>query len=160
MLKAETPFPTPARRAIGVSGRAVSNMLFSGGGPSGSLCVLLSGPPRLPPKAVFRLAAMRTASATPPAPRTEAGGAVLLFSMAFGAGEIMPLVSSKHMIPGNPGSSTGLGANGIVAAGNEPVTKVVLIEDDSATAPEITPGPRGSGFEVEWSASGIEGLDK
>ena len=70
-------------------------------------------------------------------PRTEAGGAVLLFSMAFGAGEIMPLVPSKHMIPGNAGASTGLGADGIVAAGNEPMTKVLLIEDDSETAEEI-----------------------
>src|SRR5258708_40088685 len=81
-------------------------------------------------------------------------------SMAFGAGEIMPLVSSKHMIPGNPGSSTGLGANGIVAAGNEPMTKVLLIEDDSETAEEITAELADRGFEDEWSARGIEGLDK
>jgi two-component system, OmpR family, response regulator len=80
--------------------------------------------------------------------------------MAFGAGEIMPLVSSKHTIPGNPGSSTGLGANGLVAAGNEQMTKVLLIEDDSETAEEITAELADRGFEVEWSASGIEGLDK
>src|SRR5258705_12153278 len=79
-------------------------------------------------------------------PRTEAGGAVLLFSLAFGAGEIMPLGASKHMIPGNPGSSTGLGANGIVAAGNQPMAKVLLIEEDSETGGETTAGRADPGF--------------
>ena len=72
----------------------------------------------------------------------------------------MPLVSSKHMIAGNPGSSTGLGANGMVAAENQPMTKVLLIEDDSETAEEIAAELADRGFEVEWSANGIEGLDK
>src|SRR3981189_2106611 len=72
----------------------------------------------------------------------------------------MPLVSSKHMIPGNPGSSTGRGANALTAAENEPMTKVLLIEDDSETAEEITAELVDRGFEVEWSASGIDGLDK
>src|SRR3977135_4562847 len=72
----------------------------------------------------------------------------------------MPLVSSKHMIPGNPGSSTGRGANALTAAENEPMTKVLLIEDDSETAEEITAELADRGFEVEWSANGIDGLDK
>src|SRR3977135_824899 len=72
----------------------------------------------------------------------------------------MPLVSSKHMIPGNPGSSTGRGANALTAAENEPMTKVLLIEDDSETAEEIAAELADRGFEVEWSADGIEGLDK
>jgi len=73
---------------------------------------------------------------------------------------IMPLVSSKHMIAQNPGSRTGRGANALAAAGNEPMTKVLLIEDDSETAEEISAELADRGFEVEWSANGIEGLDK
>src|SRR6266850_3533443 len=72
----------------------------------------------------------------------------------------MHLVSSKHMIPQNSASSTARGANALAAAGNEPMTKVLLIEDDSETAEEITAELADRGFEVEWSASGIEGLDK
>jgi two-component system OmpR family response regulator len=40
------------------------------------------------------------------------------------------------------------------------MTKVLLIEDDSETAEEITAELADRGFEVEWSANGIEGLDK
>ena len=65
MLKPKT-CPTPAREHA--SGRPFLKCYLVVQGPSGSLCVLLSGPPRLPPEAVFRLAAKRTASATPSAP--------------------------------------------------------------------------------------------
>ena len=40
------------------------------------------------------------------------------------------------------------------------MAKVLLIEDDSETAEEITAELADRGFEVEWSANGIEGLDK
>ncbi len=40
------------------------------------------------------------------------------------------------------------------------MAKVLLIEDDGETAEEITAELVQRGFEVEWSASGIEGLDK
>ncbi len=40
------------------------------------------------------------------------------------------------------------------------MTKVLLIEDDSETAEEITAELAERGFEVEWSADGIDGLDK
>ena len=40
------------------------------------------------------------------------------------------------------------------------MTKVLLIEDDGETAEEITAELTDRGFEVEWSANGIEGLDK
>ena len=40
------------------------------------------------------------------------------------------------------------------------MTKVLLIEDDSETAEEITAELADRGFEIEWSADGIEGLDK
>ena len=43
---------------------------------------------------------------------------------------------------------------------NQLMAKVLLIEDDSETAEEITAELADRGFEVEWSANGIEGLDK
>ena len=38
--------------------------------------------------------------------------------------------------------------------------KVLLIEDDSAIADAITEHLTDRGFAVEWSSTGIEGLDK
>jgi two-component system OmpR family response regulator len=40
------------------------------------------------------------------------------------------------------------------------MTKVLLIEDDGETVEEITAELADRGFEVEWSANGIEGLGK
>src|SRR6201988_117500 len=65
-----------------------------------------------------------------------------------------------HIILRNSGSSAGRDANASTAVGNEPMTKVLLIEDDSETAEEIAAELVDRGFEVEWSANGIEGLDK
>jgi two-component system OmpR family response regulator len=69
----------------------------------------------------------------------------------------MALVSGKRTVSGSMGESP---ANAIAAAGNRLMTKVLLIEDDSETAEEITAELSDRGFEVEWSANGIEGLDK
>jgi two-component system OmpR family response regulator len=69
----------------------------------------------------------------------------------------MALVSGKHNTLGSTGSSP---ANALAAAGDRSMTKVLLIEDDSETAEEITAELADRGFEVEWSADGIEGLDK
>jgi two-component system OmpR family response regulator len=44
--------------------------------------------------------------------------------------------------------------------GYESMAKLLLIEDDKATADEITAELTESGFEVDWAANGIEGLDK
>jgi two-component system, OmpR family, response regulator len=44
--------------------------------------------------------------------------------------------------------------------GTRLMTKVLLIEDDSETAEEITAELADRDFEIEWSANGIEGLDK
>jgi two-component system OmpR family response regulator len=69
----------------------------------------------------------------------------------------MPLVSAKQV------GATGLGsrpANVLAAIENRLMTKVLLIEDDSETAEEITAELTDRGFDIEWSASGIEGLDK
>jgi two-component system OmpR family response regulator len=42
----------------------------------------------------------------------------------------------------------------------EPMAKVLLIEDDKETADEIRAELGHRGFEVDWAANGIEGLDK
>jgi len=63
------------------------------------------------------------------------------------------------MISRTSGSNTVRGANALTAE-NELTVKVLLIEDDSETAEEITAELADRGFEVEWSANGIEGLDK
>jgi two-component system OmpR family response regulator len=44
--------------------------------------------------------------------------------------------------------------------GNEAMPRVLLIEDDSETADEITAELGDRGFDVEWAANGIQGLDK
>ncbi len=69
----------------------------------------------------------------------------------------MALISGKHMAPivGGPGT-----ANKFAAVKGRPMAKLLLIEDDSVTAEEITAELVDSGFEVEWAANGIEGLDK
>ena len=38
--------------------------------------------------------------------------------------------------------------------------RALLIEDDAETAHEITAEMIDRGFQVDWAASGIEGLDK
>ena len=40
------------------------------------------------------------------------------------------------------------------------MTKILMIEDDSETAREVTAELVDRGFEVQWAANGIEGLDK
>jgi two-component system OmpR family response regulator len=72
--------------------------------------------------------------------------------------DIMALVvGSRRTVPGMSGLGT---ANAFAAGGNQLMAKVLLIEDDSETAEEITAELADRGFEVEWSANGIEGLDK
>ena len=51
-------------------------------------------------------------------------------------------------------------AMAVAAIENESMVKVLLIEDDSETAEEITAELAERGFEVEWAADGIQGLDK
>src|SRR5271169_3167391 len=46
------------------------------------------------------------------------------------------------------------------AAENEPMPRLLLIEDDKETADEITAELGDRGFEVSWAADGIEGLAK
>jgi two-component system OmpR family response regulator len=69
----------------------------------------------------------------------------------------MLVVSGKRSVMGAGTSSP---ADVFAVAGNRLMTKVLLIEDDSETAEEITAELTDRGFEVEWSANGIEGLDK
>jgi two-component system, OmpR family, response regulator len=69
----------------------------------------------------------------------------------------MEMMSGKPKAREADGSSA---ANPFAAVGNRLMTKVLLIEDDNETAEEITAELSDRGFEVEWSANGIEGLDK
>ncbi len=69
----------------------------------------------------------------------------------------MALESGKRMALAKSDSHTG---SALAAIENRLMTKVLLIEDDSETAEEITAELADRGFEVEWSANGIEGLDK
>src|SRR6202162_1682862 len=69
----------------------------------------------------------------------------------------MSVLSGKRAVIEAGASSP---ANVFTAVGNRLMTKVLLIEDDSETAEEITAELADRGFEVEWSANGIEGLDK
>ena len=69
----------------------------------------------------------------------------------------MASVSRQHAVSAKSDSST---ADVFAAVENQLMVKVLLIEDDSETAEEITAELTDRGFEVEWSANGIEGLDK
>jgi two-component system OmpR family response regulator len=69
----------------------------------------------------------------------------------------MALESGKRMALAKSDSHTG---SALAAIENRLMTKVLLIEDDSETAEEITAELTDHGFAVEWSANGIEGLDK
>ena len=51
-------------------------------------------------------------------------------------------------------------AKNFAAVEGRPATRLLLIEDDSETAEEIAAELADCGFEVEWAADGIEGLDK
>jgi len=66
-------------------------------------------------------------------------------------------VSGKRAVVG---AGTSRSAKVFAAVGNRLMTKVLLIEDDSETAEEITAELADRGFEVEWSANGIDGLDR
>src|ERR1700754_3378466 len=69
----------------------------------------------------------------------------------------MEMMAGKPKVRGGGGSSAGTPS---AAVGNRLMTKVLLIEDDRETAEEITAELSDRGFEVEWSANGIEGPAK
>jgi two-component system, OmpR family, response regulator len=48
----------------------------------------------------------------------------------------------------------------VVATGNDRMPRLLLIEDDKETADEIRAELGDRGFDVSWTANGIEGLDK
>ena len=71
--------------------------------------------------------------------------------------DTMTLSATKHMVS----TGVGTGADDVRAAIEaDLMTKVLLIEDDSETAEEITAELTDRGFDVEWSSNGIDGLDK
>jgi two-component system OmpR family response regulator len=69
----------------------------------------------------------------------------------------MAFVSAKPRVSRARGATI---ANAPVTTENQLMAKVLLIEDDSETAEEITAELADRGFEVEWAANGIDGLDK
>jgi len=69
----------------------------------------------------------------------------------------MALVSGKRAAPAVGGPGT---ANKLAVVEGRPMARLLLIEDDSETAEEIIAELADCGFEVEWAANGIEGLDK
>jgi two-component system, OmpR family, response regulator len=48
----------------------------------------------------------------------------------------------------------------VSARRNEVMARLLLIEDDKETADEVRAELTGRGFDVDWAANGIEGLDK
>jgi two-component system OmpR family response regulator len=91
-------------------------------------------------------------------PPTEAGVVVPPAKpKAFQGVEMMASVSGKNTASAARNSGT---ANNSAAVEGRPMAKLLLIEDDSETAEEIAAELADCGFEVEWAANGIEGLDK
>jgi two-component system OmpR family response regulator len=104
------------------------------------------------------MTAERAAHAAPFAPE-KAGCAVQLSLMKPRAVQVvdMAVVSGKPAVEGTATSNPAIFS---ATAGKRLMTKVLLIEDDSETAEEITAELADRGFEIEWSADGIDGLDK
>src|SRR5438128_3803545 len=59
-----------------------------------------------------------------------------------------------------PGVETAADETVAAAPGNETMPRLLLIEDDKETADEIRAELGDRGFDVDWAANGIEGLDK
>jgi two-component system, OmpR family, response regulator len=72
---------------------------------------------------------------------------------------IMALGNSAPRSVLTPGQRRDIVASA-ASIGKLPMTKILLIEDDSETAEEIADELVQRGFEIERAASGIEGLDK
>jgi two-component system OmpR family response regulator len=62
-------------------------------------------------------------------------------------------MSALETVGGETISATG-------TSGNESMARLLLIEDDKETADEIRAELGDRGFDVDWAANGIEGLDK
>jgi two-component system OmpR family response regulator len=58
------------------------------------------------------------------------------------------------------GAETDMANIGRYGAQDEPMARLLLIEDDQETADEIVAELVDRGFDVDWAANGVEGLDK
>ena len=58
------------------------------------------------------------------------------------------------------GSISAVVVHGVMANRNETMARLLLIEDDKETADEIRAELGDRGYDVDWAANGIEGLDK
>jgi two-component system OmpR family response regulator len=117
------------------------------------------GPPRLPPGDGDHGCSSDGARHTAPRPSGADGAVRPFWQETHEKLQVvdMVLVSGKRTNQAVAGSSA---ADLYAAVGIGSMTKVLLIEDDSETAEEIAAELSDRGFEVEWSANGIEGLDK
>jgi two-component system OmpR family response regulator len=68
----------------------------------------------------------------------------------------MALAAGMHMVTRGQGARAG---DGLAAIEAKLMAKVLLIEDDSETAEEITAELSDRGFEVKWASNGLDGLD-
>jgi two-component system OmpR family response regulator len=68
---------------------------------------------------------------------------------------MVALSAGKRMVATEPGRSGGPYGNR-----NDPMTKVLLIEDDGETAEEVIAELTDRGFEMEWASDGLDGLKK
>jgi two-component system, OmpR family, response regulator len=71
-----------------------------------------------------------------------------------------PAHNGGHDDSGGSEPAAAAGTRGDELPGNELMAKLLLIEDDKDTADEIRAELGDRGFEVDWAANGIEGLDK
>jgi two-component system, OmpR family, response regulator len=69
---------------------------------------------------------------------------------------MVALSAGKRMVATEPGRSGGVPYGNR----NDPMTKVLLIEDDGETAEEVIAELTDRGFEMEWASDGLDGLKK
>jgi two-component system OmpR family response regulator len=103
------------------------------------------------------MAAERTAFAACCALSRSGGAGRLSNPWQFEAVHTMAMLAGKRMVAGSQGAH----AEDVSAASETNLmARVLLIEDDSETAAEITAELSDRGFEVEWCSNGIDGLDR
>jgi two-component system, OmpR family, response regulator len=71
--------------------------------------------------------------------------------------DVLPERADERLANGAPHTA---GDASATPSRSESAAKLLLIEDDKETAQEVRAELRERGFEVDWAATGIEGLDK
>src|SRR3954454_3621290 len=138
---------------------ADSKTLFNGASGYPSLCFWQAATTALVPRTRWSMpqSGRRTPVLCPRVRQAALSGSFESKIHHLQAVNIMALVSGRRTLSTVRSSNV---ANVLAAIENQLMAKVLLIEDDSETAEEITAELADRGFEVEWSANGIDGLDK